>query len=176
MAEMIVEDAMTKKLITAKITDNIVDVAKKMSENDIGSMLITKGDKLLGLITSEDLVKRIIIQGKDPKKTTVKEIMTKKVLTVPPDDDLEDAVKTMIDNDVKRLPVVDNNKLVGILTDGDIMRISPKLIENFLLAGPPREPQVIEGICEICGNYSDNLRKINGRWVCEECAETSTEL
>lgn len=176
MVGITVDEAMTSELLTARPKDKVIDIAKKMVKNDIGSMIISTNGKLLGLITSEDLVKRVIIGKKDPKKTKAKKIMTKNLLTASPDDDLEDAVDNMIGNNIKRLPVVEGEKIVGILTDGDIMRISPELIENFLSRGRGEEPDVIEDVCELCGNYSSSLRNINGRWVCEECYEASPEL
>jgi len=169
-----VEDAMTKKLITAGKDEKITDIAKKMKENDIGSMIITEEDKLIGLITSEDLIKRVIIQKKDPDNTTAGEVMTKNLLTASPDEELSEAIETMITNGIKRLPVVDNGNVVGILTDGDVMRISPKLIENFILN--EEESDTTEGVCELCGNYSNNLSKVNERWICEDCLETSPEV
>ncbi len=175
MVGITVDEAMSSELITAKPKDKVIDIAKKMMKNDIGSMIISKKDKLLGLITSEDLIKRVIIEKKDPKKTKAKEIMTKDLLTAAPTDDLEDAVDNMIGNSVKRLPVVEDERIVGILTDGDIMRISPELIDSFVNR-EPNEEGMIGDVCEICGNYSSNLRNINGRWICEECYETSPEL
>jgi len=176
MAGIVVDEAMTKKPITASTDEIVMNIAETMKKNDIGSMLIVDGEKLVGIITSEDLIKRIILPKRDPEKTTAKEIMTTKLITVSPDDDLEDAVKIMIDNGIKRLPVVDDGKLVGILTDGDVMRISPKLIEAFSSKEFVEEPEVISDVCEICGNYSDNLRKVNGKWVCEECYESSSQI
>ena len=176
MVGIIVDEAMTKKPIVASVDDIVMDIAKTMKKYDIGSIPVVENGKLVGLITSEDLIKRIILQKKDPEKTTAKEVMTKNLVTISPDDDLEDAVRIMIDNGIKRLPVVDDDKLVGIITDGDVMRISPKLIEAFSTKELTEEPRVMSGVCEICGNYSDNLRKINGKWICEECYESSVEI
>ena len=172
--DITVEDAMTKNVITAGKNEKIINIAKKMKNNDIGSMIITENDKLLGLITSEDLIKRVIIQKKDSNNTTAEEIMTKNLLTASPDEELSDVIETMISNKIKRLPVVDDGKLVGILTDGDIMRISPQLMENFL--NNKEESDTTEGVCELCGNYSNNLSKVNERWICEDCLENSSNI
>lgn len=176
--EVRVEDAMTKKVITVTPDEKVIEVAKKMKERDIGSMLVCDGGKLVGLITSEDLVKRVIIPNKDPNKLTAKDVMTKDLITISPDEELVEAMNTMIENGIQRLPVLDGDKLVGILTDGDILRKAPELMASLAEARRElEEEEEIEGdICEICGNYSENLRKVNGRWVCEECYESSPEI
>ena len=176
MGEIRVEDAMTKKIIKVGPGETAINIAKKMKERDIGSMLVCDGGKLLGLITSEDLVKRVIIPNKDPKKLTAKEIMTKKLITTTPDEELVDAINTMIENGIQRLPVLDGKKLVGILTDGDVLRIAPHLVESLVEAKREMDMEMEGDVCEICGNYSENLRRVNGQWICEECYEASPEI
>jgi len=178
MEEIRVEDAMTKNVITVSPEESVINLAKKMRDNDIGSMLVCKDGKLLGLITSEDLIKRVLIPNKDPETLKAKDIMTKKLITTTPDEDLVDAIHVMIDNGIKRLPVVEDDKVVGILTDGDILRIAPNLVE-FWMEGKKEdeeESETIGGICEVCGNYSDNLKRVNGLWVCEGCRESTPEI
>ncbi len=175
MEDFKVEDAMTRDYIKAKASDNVIDIAKKMKSKDIGSMLICDKNKLVGLITSEDLVKRVILKSKDPKKLIAKDVMTKKLTTTTSDEELGEAIRIMIDEGVQRLPVMDGKKLVGILTDGDILRIAPHLVES-LVEMREREMGMEGGSCEICGNYSEDLRKNGGVWVCEECYESSPKL
>ena len=175
---MKVEDAMTKKPIFVGPEEGVIELAKKMRDKDIGSMLVCEGEKLVGLITSEDLVKRVIIPMKDPKTLKAKDVMTKDLITTTPDEDLAEAIRTMVDNGIKRLPVLDEDgKLVGILTDGDILRMAPELVEVFVeKIEKEEESETLGDMCEICGNYSDYLRMVNGQWVCEECLETSPEV
>ena len=177
MPEISVEDAMTKDVVYTTPDEKIIELAKKMREKDIGSMVICDKNKLVGLITSEDLIKRIIIPNKDPTKMKASDVMTKKLITTTPDESLSDAIVTMLDNNIKRLPVVDEGKLVGILTDGDILRMAPNLIDSWIRGGnQENEPEVIGDVCEICGNYSDNLTKVNGLWVCEECRDSTPKI
>jgi len=177
MSEIMVKDAMTKDVVYVNPNEKVIEIAKKMREKDIGSMVVCKNKKLVGLITSEDLIKRIIIPNKDPKNMTASDVMTKKIITITPEENLSDAVITMLDNNIKRLPVVDEDKLVGILTDGDILRMAPNLIDSWIKGGSREsEPEVIGDVCEICGNYSDNLTKVNGLWVCEECRDSSPKI
>ena len=176
MTEIKVEDAMTKKVIKVKPNDKVIYAAKKMKERDIGSMLVCDGNKVLGLITSEDLVKRVIITNKNPNELSVKDVMTKNLITTAPNEDLVDAMNTMIENGIQRLPVLEGEKLVGILTDGDILKMAPELIESLVESRRETDGEIEGGVCEICGNYSDNLRKVNGLWVCEECYDASPEI
>ncbi len=176
MGEITVEDAMTKKLVKVCPDDSVIDVAKKMYEKDIGSMLVCDDKKLIGLITSEDLVKRIIVPNKDANKLKAKDVMSKSLVTTSSDEDLAEAIRIMIDKGVQRLPVVDGQKLVGILTDGDILRMAPHLVESLVESKKDKDAGMEGDLCEVCGNYSDGLKKINGQWICEECYEASPEV
>lgn len=176
MSDITVEDAMTKKIISVSPSESVINVAKKMNEKDIGSMLVCDKNKIVGLITSEDIVKRVIVLNKDPAKLNAKDVMTKKLVTVRLDDDLAEAIRIMIDKSVQRLPVVDGKKLVGLLTDGDILRMAPHLVESLVESRKETESEIGGDVCEVCGNYSENLRRVNGQWICEECYEASHEI
>lgn len=171
MREITVDDAMTKKIVNVGPEDSIIDVAKKMYEKDIGSMMVCDKKALIGLITSEDLVKRVIVPKKDAVKLKAKDVMSKSLITTSSDEDLAEAIRIMIDKGVQRLPVLDNGKLVGILTDGDILRMAPHLVESLVESRKDRDAEMGGDACEVCGNYSDGLKKANGQWVCEECRE-----
>jgi CBS domain-containing protein len=176
MSEITVEDAMTKKIISVSPNESVISVAKKMNEKDIGSMLVCDKNKVMGLITSEDVVKRVVVPNKDPAKLNAKDVMTKKLVTVRSDEDLVEAIRIMIDKGVQRLPVVEGKKLVGLLTDGDILRMAPHLVESLVESRKETESEMGGDACEICGNYNENLRRVNGQWICEECYEASPEI
>ena len=176
MTEITVEDAMTRNAVTVLPTESVINVAKKMKERDIGSMLVCDNKRLKGLITSEDLVKRIIVPEKDSKKLKAEDVMTKKLITTSPDEELAEAIRIMIDKGVQRLPVVEGKKLVGILTDGDILRMAPHLVESLVESRREAEREMEGDVCELCGNYSEDLKRVNGQWVCGECNESSPEI
>jgi len=175
MTEISVEDAMTRNIIKTDVNETVINIAKKMNEKDIGSMLVCDKDKLVGLITSEDLVKRVIIPNKDPAKLKARDVMTTKLVTTSIDEDLIEAIRIMIDKGIKRLPVKDGKKLIGILTDGDILRMAPHLVEA-LIEKKETDSEMGGDVCEVCGNYSEGLKRINGQWICEECYEASPEI
>jgi len=121
-------DAMTQDPIKIGPEETIVEASKLMLKKRVGSLLVMKGKKLAGLITEKDVV-RVIARGFDPKKLKVEEIMTKKIHTAKPDDDLYKAVKHMKKNKVKKLPVVYKGNLVGMLTLNDVLKIQPIMYE-----------------------------------------------
>lgn len=174
MADIKVEETMTKNLIKVGINESVIKLAKIMEEKDIGSMIVCDKGKLKGLITSEDLIKRVLIPDKNTAKLKASDVMTKKPVTVGLDEDLADAIRLMIDKGIERLIVLEDKKVVGILTDGDILRMAPDMVES--LKEKRSELGMETGdMCEICGNYSESLKRINGLWVCGECEESSPE-
>ncbi|RLG16507.1 hypothetical protein DRN62_03495 [Nanoarchaeota archaeon] len=177
---ILAREVMTRKPITISPDATVYDAVKKMVRNRVGSVLVVEGKKLLGILTYGDVMKRIILAGKSPKRTKVSKVMTKRCICVEPWDDLYDVVRVMYEKDVKRLPVVEDGKLVGLVTIKDIIRVEPHvldvLIEKIRVREPERKPlfrghEYNAGVCEICGNYSDKLEFKGGMWVCPKCSE-----
>jgi CBS domain-containing protein len=173
---MRVKDVMKKNVITADPNLSMADVAKIMTNNRVGSVVIMSGNRPKGIITNDDIV-TVVANGQSPKGVKIKEFRKKKrgLVSAKPDDTVTDVAKKMIKNGVKRIPVIDKGKLLGIVSDKEILLVSPELIEILSeklkmrverVADPTRE---ISGICENCEAYSDNLVNVNGRWVCEDC-------
>ena len=116
---------MTKDLVFSHPTDTVDDVAKLMKKEDIGPVLIVeKGDqgkRLVGIVTDRDLAIKVVGEGRDPKKTKVKDVMTTKVITCRADDDVQNAMKAMAEYQLRRIPVVDSyGMLVGIISQADV--------------------------------------------------------
>ena len=92
-----------------------------MLSDDIGSLPIVDGERLAGVVTDRDIVIRAIAKGKDPSGMPVREVASRELITVHTDDNLADALKLMASQQVRRLPVVDeNNRLVGVLAQADV--------------------------------------------------------
>jgi CBS domain-containing protein len=118
---MKISNIMSSDVLTASPEDTIQAAARKMEEADVGFLPVGENDKLVGMITDRDIALRAVAQGKDPKKTKVREVMTDKVLYCAEDEDIEEAADNMAEMQVRRLPIVDANKrLVGVLSIGDI--------------------------------------------------------
>jgi CBS domain-containing protein len=101
--------------------------ARKMAELDVGSLPICGEDqRLKGVVTDRDIVVRVLAQGQDPRKVKAAELAEGKPVTIGADDSIEEAIQTMQDHQVRRLPVIDGHELVGMLSQGDIARNYPE--------------------------------------------------
>jgi CBS domain-containing protein len=124
-----VKDVMTRHVRTIAGGSSVSDAAKAMAKWKIGSLVIVEGDKPTGMLTEGD-VSRLVAKGLDPRTTAVT-IGRKKLVTVSPDERIEVAAKTMADAGVKKLPVLEEGKLVGILTQTDIVNSSFALVTSL---------------------------------------------
>ena len=122
---------MNRNVVIVKPELTLKEACEVMTKLRIGSLVVLSDQKLVGIITSMNVMKAIA-SGRDPEKTSVDNIMTKEVITVGPDKDLEEAVDSMVKNRIKKLPVVDNGKLVGMITTSDIVSVEPKLLESII--------------------------------------------
>jgi len=121
-----VREIMTGSAECARTTDTLVDAAKKMRDLDVGALPICgDDDRLHGMITDRDIVVRCVADGGDPSSVTVEEYGGEKPVTVGADDSVEDALRTMIDHSVRRLPVIDGHDLIGMLSQADIAKNLP---------------------------------------------------
>jgi signal-transduction protein with cAMP-binding, CBS, and nucleotidyltransferase domain len=170
-----VKNVMTKRIITTDHTDTIQKIAKKMIKKRVGSIIVTKKGRPIGIITETDINKRVVAPAKDPKKLKAEDIMTSPIIHVNPGDDISDVVHKMKKHKIRRFPVVEKGKIVGMLTNTDIARISPEMIDvlnlrlKMRMGMPSIEKGVTSGICEVCENYSEDLMFINNQWVCGSC-------
>ena len=117
-------DVMTKDLVYASPQDTVSHVAQLMKREDIGPVLIVDNEeskRLVGIVTDRDLALKVVAEGRDPQTTTVEEVMSRKLITCRPDDDIENAMKAMAQYQLRRIPVVDDdNRLVGIISQADV--------------------------------------------------------
>jgi CBS domain-containing protein len=115
----IIRDIMSTNVVTCTPQNNAYDLAVKMKQNDIGFIPIVEGQKLVGLITDRDLVTRCCAE-KLPDTTAVAQLMTTHLETISPDDPIEGVAERMSANQIRRLPVVENGNLIGVISIGDI--------------------------------------------------------
>lgn len=99
----------------------VYDAIKLMADKNIGSILVMSGGRLAGIFTERDYTRKIALQGKTSKQTQVREIMPTNIITVTPDDSVENCMKLMTENRVRHLPVVAGDKVVGIISIGDLV-------------------------------------------------------
>jgi signal-transduction protein with cAMP-binding, CBS, and nucleotidyltransferase domain len=126
-----VSDIMTANPIKIDEEETVQRCAERMVENGLGSIIVVKKDKFVGIVTEEDLVQKIVLKDIVASTLKVKKIMTplKDIISIEPDKDLHDAMIMMKEYDMRRLPVVKGNTLQGLITTKDILRIQPDLFE-----------------------------------------------
>lgn len=133
---MKVKDCMCNKVYCVTPTNTIKDCAKLMSDNHVGCIPVCdNANNVVGLVTDRDVILRSIACDKDVNSTPVSDIMTCKVCCCTPDTDIEQAEKIMSENQIRRLPVIENNKIVGIITLGDLaanQNVDTKSVYNTL--------------------------------------------
>lgn len=113
-----IRDIMSEDVESCTLLDNVYEVALKMKELNVGAIPILDQDKLVGMITDRDIVVRGVAE-KHPGSTKVEEIMSNQLITVTPDSTSKEAAKLMAEHQIRRLPVVEGDKLVGIVSLGD---------------------------------------------------------
>jgi CBS domain-containing protein len=119
-----IRDIMTTNPRTIEPSTPIFEAARIMRDEDIGSLPITDGDQLLGTVTDRDITIRAVAEGRDPQGTTVKEIASRDLVTVDPQQNLDEALRLMAQHQVRRLPVVEEDgKLVGIVAQADVAQV-----------------------------------------------------
>lgn len=174
-----VSDAMTYVPIYVSSKATLIECAKIMDSNHVGSLLIKEKDTLKGVITEQDIVRKAVSRGMDAKKTFVSDIMETKLLTIDPKQDIFDALILMRDYNIRHLPVMEGKKFVGLLTIKDVLKIQPQLFElvvdKFELREEKRKTvnRIIpnEGICEACGEYAEKVYRVKGSVLCAECKD-----
>ncbi len=127
-----VADAMTKIPIRVTPEENLLNCAQKMIEGEVGSLIVEEEGVLLGIITEKDFVNKAVANNLDMKKSKAKDIMSTKMLKISPDLDLYDAIYFMSRENVRRLPVTEGDKLIGLLTYKDVLKIQPDLYDIFM--------------------------------------------
>ena len=180
---MIQENILVKNIYnpTVNVIDankTVLDAANLMKNKKVRELVVVSKDEVLGILVDRDLTKRVVALKKDPSKLKVKQVMTKRLITATENDTVEDVVRAMIKNDISRIPVIQGDKLIGIVTYREILKIWPayvNLLEEEIGVhsneeDDEEEESNLEGYCDSCGNYSDNLQEINGRYLCPDCA------
>jgi CBS domain-containing protein len=121
---MKIRKLMVKEVITLQTDASAYDAVKLMNKNGIGCLVALDNGKIVGILTERDLLERVLEKCKNPKETRVSEIMTRQVIAGKPDMQLVEATRLMFENKVKKLPIVERNRLAGIVTLTDIARVT----------------------------------------------------
>ena len=117
---MKVRDAMTGDVATARLDTTLDDIASMMKDENVGAIPVIEDGELAGIVTDRDIVIRCIADGRDPSDTTVEDVLSEQIQTIEPDADLEEAAQMMSGQQIRRLPVVEDGVLIGMISLGDI--------------------------------------------------------
>jgi CBS domain-containing protein len=133
-------DVMTDRVVTVPSTASVIDASRAMSDNDIGDVVVVDDGTVSGILTDRDIVVRAIATGSDPARTQVGEVVSGQVQTLSPDDGVADAVRMMRDAAIRRIPVVEDGRPVGIVSIGDLARErdSDSALADISAAAPNR--------------------------------------
>jgi signal-transduction protein with cAMP-binding, CBS, and nucleotidyltransferase domain len=153
------------------------EAGKLMRQEDVGSLIVIEDGAAVGILTEKDLVEKVVAEGKLPAKVKVMNIMSSPLVTIEPGMSVAEAARKMSEMKMRRLPVVHKGKLIGILTENDVLKLSPSLIEitrewsRLGVCGPSPGTvhQITSGYCENCGAYYNELMMREGELLCADC-------
>ncbi len=167
---ILVGDVMTRHVKRIDINDTVDKAAQMMRDEKIGSVVVMGEKNVKGIITTTDIVYKYVA---DKQGQRVADIMSKELITISPSETIEEASRKMVKHGVEKLLVFDKNMLVGIITNNDIIKVEPMLVEILLerfKIGASKQPSDVDiNECESCGNYSDSIEEVNGAYICQEC-------
>ena len=121
-----IRDIMTSSPTTVETSITVAEAAKIMASEDIGPLPVVDGGRLVGIVTDRDLVVRVLAEDRDPKSTNVGDVASSELVTVAPDTALDEALRKMASAQVRRLPVVEGGRVVGIVAQADVARQTPQ--------------------------------------------------
>ena len=172
---LVVKEAMSSPVITVYEDESVMEAAIVMNRQRIGAVVVNdRTNNPVGILTERDLVYRIISRNLVPGDVKVRDVMSTPLRMVDAETSLEEAMKNMDNHNIRRLGVSHKGRLEGIITDKDILRLMPTLIdivrERSRIGGGsnPRGPSLV-GYCTRCDIYSTNLRTVDGEFLCEDC-------
>ncbi len=176
--EVIVKEAMKANPLIVEPDTTVLNAAIQMRKRKIGNVIVAKKKQALGILTESDILRKVVAENKSPDSVLVKDVMSSPIVIIDPYVTLEQAMKTMGKCNVRRLPVIEEGELIGIITQRDISRISPVLheISREWYDIKTRDEQhykkqIFSGKCEDCNTLSANLKNVDGRLLCEDCID-----
>jgi CBS domain-containing protein len=175
--DVLVKEVMKTKPVIVQPFTTVLEAARIMKQNKIGNVIISEINHPIGILTESDIIKKVVCEGKNAQDVTVEEVMSSPIIIAEPYISLQEALKIMGKCNIRRLPIVENNELVGIITQRDISRLSPALTEiSHEWSGIDSDKEYLQsqtfsGKCEDCNILSTSLKSIDGRLLCEDCID-----
>jgi len=176
---VIVRDIMNSPVVSATLGDNVRDIAKKMKEEKIGSIVIMDKDKPVGIVTDWDIVSNGLSKDARPSQIKAKDVM-QDIHTIESEESITEAARQLRKHNIKRLGVVYKKRLVGIISSSDVIAVTPDLVDVVsekagIIRGELGRPAGnVSGYCDECGEWSDLLQYDEGTFSCEVCRGESS--
>jgi signal-transduction protein with cAMP-binding, CBS, and nucleotidyltransferase domain len=188
--EISVAEVMNKAIIVMDINSDIPAIAREMASRDVGSVIITENGMAMGIVTERDLVKGIVTEDRRPSEVGASEILSTPLVTVEPETSIVKASEIMLKANIKRLPVLKNGIVIGVISNTDILMVTPGLntilkdlidMKREALLSVPSIEEISEsedfntGVCESCNVFSYDLRYVDGKYLCGNCRQEEGE-
>src|SRR5512136_2599388 len=160
-ARVPVVEIMSATPVTITADASVAEAATIMRDREVGSLVVLEDSRPIGIVTERDVVTKVAAANRASEATSVRDIMTSPLLAVHPHQEVAQAAKVMAARKIRRLPVIREGKLVGMITENDIIRVWPQLIEvtrEWDKTGLESQfAKGVEGHCDACGVYSTHL-------------------
>lgn len=178
---VLVRDIMNSPVVSASPNDTIRNIAKKMKEEKIGSIVIMEKDKPVGIVTDWDIVSNGLTRDVKPSQIKAKEVM-QSIHTIESEESITEAARQLRKHNIKRLGVVYKNRLAGIISSSDVIAVTPDLVDVVsekaaIIRGElgiARPIGNVSGYCDECNEWSDLLQYDEGTFICEVCRGESS--
>jgi CBS domain-containing protein len=179
MKKIAVREIMSKNPLMLDPNTTVLKAVEEMANKNVSTIIVTEKNEPVGIVTEHDIVVKIVAKNIAPSKSLLKSIMSFPIIAVSEEDLLEDCAKLMVKKRIRKLPVIRNGQVIGILSENDIVKISPDLLlianEWNSISKERYENEIkehITGRCELCGRFSTSLEFYNGMFICQDCKET----
>jgi predicted transcriptional regulator len=140
-----IEHLMTRDVITIESGSSLKDAVELMNKHEIGCIIVMERGKPRGIITERDLLKKVLINVEEVKALSVDDIMSEPLTSARPEEKVEEAARTMLTKRIKKLPIIKDGHLVGVVTLTDLFRFEPELIKSYTILMRARiEPNVLD--------------------------------
>ncbi len=173
--KVLVREVMNSPVLSGSLDETADQLAKKMTERKAGSIIIQNEGKPLGIVTQTDMVEKVLSNNKTPSDIKAMDMASAPLLTIDAEKDVIEAARQMRKEKVKRLGVVHNDELIGIISITDLSAIAPDLIDivsekaRVLRGEVLRGKGPLTGFCDECSQWSDVLLDSEDRFICERC-------
>ncbi|MCX8182876.1 MAG: CBS domain-containing protein [Crenarchaeota archaeon] len=170
-----VDEVMSYPVISISPDESVHAAVLQMVHHDISSLIVVNDEgKDVGIITERDVIEKVVARSKDPRLVKVREVMSNPLKKISSDSSIVEALDKMRRSKIKKLGVERGGRLVGIVSERDLVYAIPAIYELIEKTAMERSRSIIrkefyEGFCEECGMWSDSLSIVEGRLLCEDC-------